>query len=296
MFIRTLQTSAVKPWRWPAAMDACLGDVHCKWLLKKVPIGKRNEITSEASFRNLILDPFIKQIEGVLGEAENYRSIRFLKQLDTWSVAFYTEKVVQLHQKLQISEEDKTWIQLYVGGLLPEYISYIDDKSTKFTDENGEQVESANFGSFLQVQSLAKAAEQIKLGKKKQQAYGVAISGPSNSESKFCRMCERDGKMNVPYTLEHRKKTHSFVGVGAIPTKRKMFKLELENGDPERDPEFEYMSFAESQMKNEENGELNNIEESKESLVFVQTPIRIKGVDGIALVDSGAVGSYIQEQ
>ena len=122
-------------------MDACLGDVHRKCLLKKVRIGKRNEITSEASFRSLMLDPFIKQIKGVLGEAENYRSIRFLKQLDTWSVAFFTEKVVQLHQKLQISEEDKTWIQLYVGGLLPEYISYIDDKSTKFTDENGEQVE-----------------------------------------------------------------------------------------------------------------------------------------------------------
>jgi hypothetical protein len=105
-----------------------------------------------------------------------------------------------------------------VGGLLPEYISYIDDKSTKFTDENGEQVESANFGSFLRVQSLAKAAEQIKLEKK--QAYGVANSGPSNSgpsnpESNFCRMCERDGKMNAPYTLQHRKKTHSFVGVGA---------------------------------------------------------------------------------
>jgi hypothetical protein len=67
---------------------------------------------------------------------EKYRSLRYLKQQDHQSVAFYTDKVVSLQQKLKIPDGDHTWIQLYIGGLLPEYISYVDDKCTQFVVKN----------------------------------------------------------------------------------------------------------------------------------------------------------------
>jgi hypothetical protein len=136
IFIRTLLTSAIKPWRWPAAMDSCLGDVHRKWLLKKVPIVKRNEISTEASFRHLMLEPFIKQIEGVLGEAENYRSLRYLKQLDTWSVAFYTERVVQLHQKLQIPEEECVVNTVKFLDISTKYKLIVNQKKSRFVKKS----------------------------------------------------------------------------------------------------------------------------------------------------------------
>ena len=106
LFIRTLISAAIKPWRWPAAMDSCLGDVHRQWLLQKVPVEARMNILSEDTFRSILLDPFVIQVEGVLGEADKYRSLRYLKQQENQSVAHYTENVVQLQKKLKVDEID----------------------------------------------------------------------------------------------------------------------------------------------------------------------------------------------
>jgi hypothetical protein len=294
LFVRTLTSAAIKPWRWPAAMDSCLGDVHRQWLAQKVPLVTRTNIVSEATFRSILLDPFVTQVEGVLGEAEKYRSLRYLKQQENQSVAHYTEKVVQLQQKLRIDDRDQTWIQLYIGGLLPDYIAYVDEKSTHFRNLDGIQTEVADFGTFLQVQSLAKAAEQIKHAKKKGFGNGIVTGtlGPTTErEGKNCWSCQKEGKPNIPFTLEHRQKVHGYKDI------KRMFNLEKGESDPERDPDYELWSLAQAQQNLETEMELNNVEQDEKEgeKIFVKTPIRINGVNGTALVDSGAIGAYIQD-
>ena len=247
LFIRTLISAAIKPWRWPAAMDSCLGDVHRQWLLQKVPVEARMNILSEDTFRSILLDPFVIQVEGVLGEADKYRSLRYLKQQENQSVAHYTEKVVQLQQKLKVDDKDKTWIQLYIGGLLPDYIAYVDEKSTHFQNLNGIQTEVADFGTFLQVQSLAKAAEQIKHAKKKVVGNGFVkgtLGSTTEKEEKNCWSCQREGKPNIPFTLEHRQKVHGY------KENKKMFNLEKGETDPERDPDYESWNFPRYHQRN----------------------------------------------
>jgi hypothetical protein len=173
----------------------------------------------------------------------------------------------------------------------------VDEKSTHFQNLNGIQTEVADFGTFLQVQSLAKAAEQIKHAKKKVVGNGFVkgtLGSTTEREEKNCRSCQREGKPNIPFTLEHRHKVHGYKEI------KKMFNLEKGETDSERDPDYESWNLAQAQQQLEEEMEeeltLNNVEGvEKEKKVFVKTPIRINGVNGVALVDSGAIGAYIQD-
>jgi hypothetical protein len=84
----------------------------------------------------------------------------------------------------------------------------------------------------------------------------------------------------------------------------KLFNLEKEEEDPEKDPIYHDIDMAaENVLEEQENHyetSLYNMEKEKEETrteekLTVKTPIRVNGVDGVALVDSGAVGAFIQD-